>query len=116
MSEQRSVEVYKRRVANDDPVARIVRGALVGAIKDHGPITTKWIESAAKRVCSQLRGAAMNEVVDFGRGGNTERRLARKLEELKHGHKIALERYDRLSAKCRALEAENERLRSAVAS
>lgn len=63
----------------------LVRGALVAAIHDHGPVTIDNVDSAAKRVAGQL----VNEAHALADAAVLER-FHKRYASLKHGHQRAL--------------------------
>jgi hypothetical protein len=82
----------------DRRLKRVVRGALIAAINDHGPITADNLDSAIKRVVSQIDSAA--EV----RGDHAECKAAldhafKRIERLRYGNRRLTELVNRLRAK-----------------
>lgn len=95
-----------------DRTYSIVEGALRSCIDVHGPIHAHHVRSAAKRVVSQLEGAAANgaAVITDGEQAAVIEALRKKLAKLQHGHDRLIDRYERCRAERDALR-DNERVR-----
>lgn len=48
-------------MSDNEPLERVIAGALRDAINTHGPITPAWIGSAVKRIVGNLRNAGSIE-------------------------------------------------------
>ncbi len=85
-----------------DRTTRSVTGALQSAINEHGPITSKNLPSAVKRIVAQLRSAAENASLilpDSNPDGLLRAAVDaanKRTQKLRHGHEMLIERHRRL--------------------
>lgn len=95
-----------------DRTQRVVHGAVLSMLNDHGPITKENMDSAVKRIVAQMR-AEGNRILQGEDASVIEatEHLRKQLHKLRHGHDLTVDQYDRCRAERDALRAELARYR-----